>query len=200
MSLRERQREAAVEAILEAATTVFSESGFHRTSMEDIAKACDCAPATIYGYFKGKKALFLAIMETHITGYMAGVDHAVSSTDDFAGGLAAYLDHLGSWGMEHRSFMRLMEVVMRDPPDTHPNPEDVAAVQEAYFLAVLSIVQRGIAEGLLRDDHPQALAASLIGLTHANAGLWLLQNSEGDLRPHIQFAGSLFTRGARRDS
>ena len=199
MSLRERQREAAIAAIIEAATTVFCESGFHRTSMEEIARACDCGPATIYGYFKGKEALFTAIIETHITRYFAGVQAAMTGSDDFASGLQAYLDNLATFGTEHRGFVRLLDALMREGPNAHPKPEVLEAIEQAYLVAVDTIVQRGLDEGLLRDDAPDhALTASLIGLAHSNAGLWIYKKAEDDLGPYMDFAGSLFLDGATR--
>jgi AcrR family transcriptional regulator len=202
MSLRERQREAAVTAIIEAATTVFCEHGFHRTSMEDIARACDCAPATIYGYFKGKEALFMAIMERHITVYFAGVQAAVTETEDFTSGLRAYLDNLTRFGTEHTGFVRLLDALMREGSNAHPKPEELEAIEQAYLVALDTIVRRGLDEGLLREDAPaHALTASLIGLAHANAGLWIYKKAEDDLGPYIDFAGTLFMQGAtRRDA
>ncbi len=199
MSLRERQREAAVAAIVEAATTVFSRNGYHGTSMEDIARACDCAPATIYGYFKGKEALFTAIIESHITRYFEGVQAAVTETEGFAAGLKAYLDNLVTFGTEHSGFVRLLDALMREGPSSHPKPESLQEIEHAYLVAVDSIVQRGIDEGALRDDAPDhALTASLIGLAHSGAGLWVYKNAGDDLAPYIDFAGSLFLDGATR--
>lgn len=199
MTLRDKQREATVEAILDAATRVFSESGFHRTSMEDIAKACDCAAATLYGYFKGKNAIFLQIMETRVTGYLGGVQAVARDTRGFAAGLSGYLDHFAGFCEKNRDFVRLMDVVMRDPPDTHPDPQAVEAVKAAYLASVESIVQRGLDEGVLREVPARQLAVSLIGLLHANAALWLHGHAQGEVRPLVDFAGDLFLRGAGRE-
>ena len=46
-----------MEVILASAAEVFSQHGYYGSSMEDVARACDCAPATLYGYFKGKQEL-----------------------------------------------------------------------------------------------------------------------------------------------
>ena len=58
MSLRARPRERTVSVILDAASRVFAERGYHGTLMEDVAHSVGCAPATLYGYFKGKGELF----------------------------------------------------------------------------------------------------------------------------------------------
>ena len=49
--------------ILDAATAVFAERGFHRTTIRDVAKAAGVADGTIYNYFDNKTALLLGIMD-----------------------------------------------------------------------------------------------------------------------------------------
>ena len=51
----QRQRlEACEEAILAAATSLFSESGVDGASMAEIARRADVAEGTIYLYYKNK--------------------------------------------------------------------------------------------------------------------------------------------------
>lgn len=48
--------------ILDAATGVFAERGFHRSTIRDVARAAGVADGTIYNYFENKEALLLAIL------------------------------------------------------------------------------------------------------------------------------------------
>lgn len=48
--------------ILDAATTVFAEKGFHRATIKDIAKLAGIADGTIYTYFTSKTEVLLAIL------------------------------------------------------------------------------------------------------------------------------------------
>lgn len=49
--------------ILEAATRVFAERGFHRTTIRDVARAAGVADGTIYNYFENKTALLLGVLD-----------------------------------------------------------------------------------------------------------------------------------------
>ena len=49
--------------ILDAATKIFAEKGFHRATIKDVAKAADIADGTIYNYFDNKTALMLGILD-----------------------------------------------------------------------------------------------------------------------------------------
>ena len=48
--------------ILDAATTVFAEKGFHRATIKDIARTAGIADGTIYTYFASKTDLLLGIL------------------------------------------------------------------------------------------------------------------------------------------
>ncbi len=56
--------------ILDAATTVFSEKGFERTTIKDVAKAAGIADGTIYIYFPNKPALLMGIFERMKNAFM----------------------------------------------------------------------------------------------------------------------------------
>lgn len=48
--------------ILDAATTVFAQRGFHRTTIREVATAAGVADGTIYNYFENKTGLLLGIL------------------------------------------------------------------------------------------------------------------------------------------
>lgn len=54
------------EKIIQAAVESFSQTGYDRTKMEDVAKRLGLSKGTIYLYFKSKEDLFLAICEQNI--------------------------------------------------------------------------------------------------------------------------------------
>jgi AcrR family transcriptional regulator len=64
---RQREREQRLQTILEAAGTLFSLEGYHRTSMEWIADKAEVSVGTVYFYFKNKEDLLLKLLDQ--TGY-----------------------------------------------------------------------------------------------------------------------------------
>lgn len=51
------------EGILEAAARIFSEKGFHATSMQDIAEAVDLQKASLYHHFQSKQEILVEILD-----------------------------------------------------------------------------------------------------------------------------------------
>ena len=62
-ALQRQILEARRALILDAATRVFAEKGFHRATIKDIAHAAGIADGTIYNYFANKESLLSAILD-----------------------------------------------------------------------------------------------------------------------------------------
>jgi AcrR family transcriptional regulator len=54
---REKEKQARYDAILDAAELVFSEKGYERTSMDDIARTASLSRGLLYVYFKDKSSI-----------------------------------------------------------------------------------------------------------------------------------------------
>ena len=63
--------------ILAAAKRVFAESGFHSTTMADVAKAAGLSYGTVYWYFDSKEALFHALMDAEEQALRAHIGQSV---------------------------------------------------------------------------------------------------------------------------
>ena len=58
---KQRERERRRQQIIVAAKRVFSEKGFSKTTMEDIAREAELSPGTLYLYFKNKDELYASL-------------------------------------------------------------------------------------------------------------------------------------------
>lgn len=65
--------------ILAAARELFLRFGFAKTSMQEIATACDMSAANLYRFYKGKLAIGLAVAWKEQAAVLAICDHAVSA-------------------------------------------------------------------------------------------------------------------------
>ncbi|MCK4584362.1 TetR/AcrR family transcriptional regulator [candidate division WOR-3 bacterium] len=63
---RRKSEEIRREEILEAALKCFSKRGYHDTRMDDIIKESGLSKGAIYWYFKGKRDIFIFLIEQHL--------------------------------------------------------------------------------------------------------------------------------------
>jgi AcrR family transcriptional regulator len=152
--------------ILDAATTVFAEKGFHRATVKDIARVAAIADGTIYTYFPSKTEVLLGILNRLNESTEREQQFVSGSEQDFRTFFLTYL----------RQRMSLLwpnaEVLRAVLPEMLVNAE----LRELYYQQVLAPTFR-IAEhyflaqieaGQLRKiDVPltvRAIAATLLGL------------------------------------
>jgi AcrR family transcriptional regulator len=64
--IRETRKRETRQAIMDAAVSLFSQKGFEKSSIEEIAKMAGIGKGTIYGYFRAKEDIFLAFCEDEI--------------------------------------------------------------------------------------------------------------------------------------
>jgi AcrR family transcriptional regulator len=64
--IREQKKQKTRSAIMEAAVRLFSENGFEKTSIEQLARAAGIGKGTIYSYFQTKTEIFHAFCEDEL--------------------------------------------------------------------------------------------------------------------------------------
>lgn len=92
-SIQEQLIAARRNQILDAATKVFAEKGFHPATIKDIARQAGIADGTIYNYFENKTALMLGILDRMNESDRRDVDFSKFTGEDFRSFMKAYLRH-----------------------------------------------------------------------------------------------------------
>src|SRR5436305_13696267 len=68
--------------LLQAAQDVFVAQGFHAAAMNDIADRAGVSKPDLYQHFPGKRDLYLALLEEHVSELADRVAAAMGGTDD----------------------------------------------------------------------------------------------------------------------
>lgn len=98
------EREPKRRAILEAASRLFIQFGFRKTSVEEIATAAGIGKGTVYLYFRDKDAIFLALLEAYRALIDEACRRAVEGDADPGVQLVALID--AKFGLSHRILQR----------------------------------------------------------------------------------------------
>ena len=80
---KEREIGHARRDILDAAARAFARSGFHGTTMEDVAREAGYAVGSLYTYFPGKEALYQTLLQRIADEMETIVDRPMPSSLDF---------------------------------------------------------------------------------------------------------------------
>lgn len=77
-----KKRKIIKQKIVEIASGVFSQFGFKKATMDDIAKASGMGKSSIYYYFKSKEEVFEAVVKQEVDMISQELNEKVLSTDD----------------------------------------------------------------------------------------------------------------------
>lgn len=150
------------EKIIHAAIESFSQTGYDRTKMEDIAKRLGLSKGTIYLYFKSKEDLFIAICEDNI-----------QRSDKEDAGLFVRKENVATDAEQIYDNIRRREqgndrVMLEMVAESARNPKLKKAMYELHAKVhehVMQNVRTKVEEGFLKKDADAAsLAIALVAL------------------------------------
>jgi len=153
-----RRPEARPAEILAAATEAFGESGFARTTLEDVARRAKVSKGTLYRYFDSKETLFREMVRANVVTVLAAGEEFVRSYPGTSRQLLADLIRRMWETMRKPSMARIARLVHSE---LHEFPE----LARFYFTEVMlrgrrlvaSVLERGVASGEFRAGlHPFA--------------------------------------------
>jgi AcrR family transcriptional regulator len=149
--------------IIQAAIQSFSQTGFDRTKMEDIAKRLGLSKGTIYLYFASKEDLFLGICEYYLRVLKNRQHSTVFSTrEDFLLDAESFYDEFQK--LEQGNDKIMLEMVV----ESTRNAKLRKAMYEhrlKVYDAVVEHLNKHMEKGIIRKDIDSAgLASAFVAL------------------------------------
>lgn len=203
---KEREKERRRQQIIVAAKRVFSEKGFNKATMEDIAKEAELSPGTLYLYFKNKEELYaslslrilqyLHIRVTHVNREadltpdkkLHALVEAMYDVYDFDPLIIINMFHLQS----SETLKNLSESLL----------EEIKELSQKSIGAIAKIFEEGIDEGIYINRHPVALAdifwSMFSGVVLWEASKKIISSDKDYLKSTLATAFELFERGIRK--
>jgi AcrR family transcriptional regulator len=203
---KEREKERRRQQIIVAAKRVFSEKGFNKATMEDIAKEAELSPGTLYLYFKNKEELYaslslrilqyLHIRVTHVNKEttlspdqkLAALMEAMYDVYDFDPLIIINMFHLQS----SETLKNLSESLL----------SEIKELSQKSIGAIAKIFEEGMDKGIYVDRHPVALAdifwSMFSGVVLWEASKKIISSDKDYLKSTLATAFELFERGIRK--
>jgi AcrR family transcriptional regulator len=189
--------------ILDGARQVFSELGYERASVDQIAARAGVSKATVYNHFQDKKALFIAAVVLDCDGFREGVERCL------AGGTADVEQGLRSIG-ERVMTMSLSPPVAKLYRATIAEAERMPELGRLVFErgtlalqeAIASLLRRWNEVGALQIEDPRSAAVAFIALCQGDLvirmRLGVLEHPvEPLIHQTVERAVSIFVRAHR---
>jgi AcrR family transcriptional regulator len=205
---KEREKERRKQQIIVAAKRVFSEKGFSKSTMEDIASEAELSPGTLYLYFKNKEELY-ASLSLRVLQYM---NIRVQHVNDEVG-----LDPIQKMGALQEALLdvydfdstTIINLFHLQSSETLKNlsPDFLNEINELSRKSIggiANIINEGIEKGLFIDQHPHALA-DILWSVFSGVILWeasksILNEQKNYLKKTLDVAFRIFLNGIKKVS
>jgi AcrR family transcriptional regulator len=184
VSRAERQRKLRRAAVLDAARTIFSQKGYHATSIDDLIEAAGIARGTFYLYFESKRAIFDELLD-QLFATLAGTVHRI----DVSPGapppveqMNATVDLVFATLVENRELARLLlrEAVGIDAEFDHKLNDFYGRI-ESLLVRALST---GIEMNLVRRCDPRIVARCALGAVKEVVHFAFVENDPRNVDVH----------------
>ncbi len=146
--------------IFDAAVAVFSEKGFARATMEEVARRAGIAKGTLYNNYRSKKELFLSLIEEGIERLESAVRREVARREDISGKLEALIGAQLSFFEEYRDYCKLLLSEVWGLGTRWE--EQVERLRSGYIRIIRDLIEKGQAEGVIRKNLEVDAAATAV--------------------------------------
>jgi AcrR family transcriptional regulator len=204
---KEREKERRRQQIIVAAKRVFSEKGFSKATMEDIAQQAELSPGTLYLYFKNKEELY-ASLSLRILQYLhIRVEHVNKELGkDPIEKIKALTDAM--FDVYEFDPLILINMFHLQSSETLRNLspallKEIEELSRKSLGAIANILREGTRQGMFIDRHPVALAdifwALFSGVILWNTSKKIINQEKDYLKRTLEMGFEIFRRGIRSD-
>ncbi|MBE0534956.1 MAG: TetR/AcrR family transcriptional regulator [Phycisphaerae bacterium] len=163
------------EEILAVAVRLFSQSGFHTVSMQDIAKESEFAVGTLYNFFQSKEQLFIELMKTGVDKFRQFLIPILESDKEEADKLSEFIQAHLDLIENNLELVRLYMSQYGIQSSVKPMLKDISAGLEMLVAKKLErIITTGMQKHTFRCVPPDIVALSL----RATLQAFVLESSE----------------------
>lgn len=149
--------------ILKAATDLFAAFGYHKTTMDQIAKTANVAKGTLYWHFSSKKELLISILQLDMKTWSEFLqqlkdDHSLTSAEK----VEKIINHRVSFFIKHNSLIK--EAMGGEKPIKNGFSRPIKILKDKNLSLVSDIFAQGVSRGEFEVDDPKIAAMALMGM------------------------------------
>ena len=203
---KEREKERRRQQIMVAAKRVFSDKGFNKATMEDIAQEAELSPGTLYLYFKNKEELYASLSLRILQYLLIRVEHVNDDNEaDPEEKLKALMDAM--YDVYEFDPLIIINMFHLQSSETLRNlspqlMEEIKTLSRKSLGSIAKIFEQGVEQDLFFDRHPVALADTFWAM-FSGVVLWLtskklIDEQKDYLKQTLELAFEIFGRRIKK--
>ena len=176
---REREKQARYDTILDAAELVFSEKGYERTSMDDIARTASLSRALLYVYFKDKAAIQRGIMLRAGHSLFRRFEEARQTADNGLAQIRAMGESYYRFYLEEPDYFSALTKASTAMAEADESQAEEMLCSKSDLMELMAgAIEQGLQDGTMNRDRINDPVETALYLRGALHGVILLCQSE----------------------
>jgi AcrR family transcriptional regulator len=203
---KEREKERRRQQIMVAAKRVFSEKGFNKATMEDIAHEAELSPGTLYLYFKNKEELYASLSLRILQYLLIRVEHVDSESESTPEEkVRSLMDAM--YDVYEFDPLIIINMFHLQSSETLKNlsPQlmsEIKTLSRKSIEAIAKIFEEGIKAGTFVEHTPMSLAdifwSLFSGVVLWEASKKIIDDEKNFLKETLEVAFEIFYRGLKK--
>jgi len=177
-------KELRQKQIKEAALRLFSERGFHNTTISQISQAADLGKGTIYWYWKSKEELAFSLVEDMLRDFAMLIEAARKEAGTVAERFEKLVEEVAELYYRETEYLRLLWKFRVDR--SYIFNEDYTEKVTSYYVrmrqALEDMLEQGMTRGEFREMNAKRMAFILLGIVEGLELEWLENEEELSMR------------------
>lgn len=154
-----------LDPVLGAALREFVQSGYHGTSVRDIARRCGLSVSGLYHYYTSKQEMLATLLRSTMEELLWRSESARDEGDAPTSRFCRLIEHLALFHTYRRELGFVGAAEMRS---LHPaNRDEIAGMRHAQQRLVDAEVANAVADGDFRTPHPREAARAVVTMCTA---------------------------------
>jgi AcrR family transcriptional regulator len=193
-------KEIREKQIKEAALRLFSEKGFHNTTVTQIADEAELGKGTIYWYWKSKEDLAFSLVSDMLDDFVMLIEGARDAEGPVIARLESLVEKVAELYYQETEYLRLLWKFRVDR--SYIFSEEYTSRVASYYLrmrkALEGMIEEGIGNGELRRLDPKRMAFIFLGIVEGLELEWLENEDELSMRDALVEAMGIVIAGVAR--
>lgn len=197
MNQKRKSNDDKRERILRAATQVFAQHGFYKSTISEIAKFANVADGTIYLYFKNKDDLLICLFEEEMNKIIRIMKEEIAKAEGTENKIRTFIKSHLELIAGNKELAEVLQIELRQ---SHKFMKEYMGTKLNDYLNIISgIILQGQKAGEVSSEIVPGIAKRILfGALDELSGFWVLsKNKRYSLAMSAQMLGDIFINGVK---
>lgn len=201
LTRREKEKQDRIRYIFAIAEELFSQKGYFKVKMKEIAQKTEFALATLYRFFQSKESLYQKMISHRLEEMLSKIKEEMDLSTSNLKKIEKFIEAKLTFLHQHREFIPifLSQTCITAPYEEKNVLHKQSASQWSTLINSLShIVEKTITEGKVRYIEPLKFAFIIDHMTNAVTYNWLESGNSENLNQDIEDIKNLLLTGINK--